>query len=189
MQENWELREVAARCLRWVNRNNPPAEPVALTRREALPENLRPCGVWGDLLESPTEREELGPPPVWPPPDLEALEMGECAGLVLPAVRSPAEREESVVAVARAGATTPAVTSPAMATRSKRARLGTGSLPGPVEGAVGQTPSSQSGAGGRPPTRPSTERGGSGEVPVAERKETGAVEQTQEEREGTFETL
>ena len=122
VQENWELREVTAHCLRWVDRDHPPVEPVALDRREALPENLHPCGVLGDLLESPTVREEMQAPRVWPPGDLESLGSPESVGLVVPSVRRPAEREAEV-AVARAQrAATRAASGPAGRTRSKRAR-------------------------------------------------------------------
>ena len=75
LQVHWRLEDVPARCLRWVDTRRPPQEPLYLTRAEALPENLHPCGVWGDLLESPTEREEMRPasPPRWPPPTMDDL--------------------------------------------------------------------------------------------------------------------
>ena len=117
VQGNWGLREVMVHSLRWVDTENPPREPVTLGRTQALPENLHPCGVWGDLLESPTEREGMRAPPEWPPPDLERLGSPASAGLVLPAVRGPAGSPA-------------AATSSAVETRSKRAR-GVEALPAP----------------------------------------------------------
>ena len=111
-----------AHCLRWVDTRNPPAEPVVLTRTEALPENLHPGGVWGDLLESPTEREEMGPPAEWPPPDLERLGTPPDVGLVFPVLRSPAEREAGAVPPARpSGSAAPRVR-PTAEERERRTR-------------------------------------------------------------------
>lgn len=97
LQEQWELREVPARCLRWVDTRNPPVEPVQLGRREALPENLHPCGVWGDLQDSPTERGEMGPASEWPLPGIESLGTPADHKILFPVLRSPAEREASAV--------------------------------------------------------------------------------------------
>ena len=100
-QEHWELREVTAHCLRWVNSRCPPVEPIALPRSEALPELLHPCGVWGDVLESPTEREEMGPSESWPPPDMDSIDPPPNVTMVFPAVRDPAGREASTVVPSR----------------------------------------------------------------------------------------
>lgn len=158
MQANWELREVLAHCLRWVDVNNPPTEPVTLTRREALPENLHPCGVWGDLLESPTDREELGPPPVWPPLDLDALGTPESVGLVVPAVRGPAERESSVVAVQRPSTTAPVAPSAGSMSRGKRGRAEETPPAAQAEERAPPTTRARRGSSVAEPSQPSTGR-------------------------------
>lgn len=100
-QEDWELVSVPARCLRWVNRNNPPSEPIVLTPEEGIPQHLHPCGIWGDLLESPTQREEVRPhsPPRWPPREVEDLGDVPERDVVFPGVRAPALRERRRVHV------------------------------------------------------------------------------------------
>ena len=92
---------MTAHCLRWVNTLRPPVEPIALPRAEALPEHLHPCGIWGDLLESPTEREEMGSPPRWPPPDMDTMEPPPGVTMVYPTVRDPAGRETAAVLPSR----------------------------------------------------------------------------------------
>lgn len=83
--------------LRWVDIRNPARELVTLTCTEAFTKNMHPCHVWGDLVVSPAHREEMGPPPEWPPRDLETLGSPAAAGFVLPAVRGPGEREAAAV--------------------------------------------------------------------------------------------
>lgn len=183
VQANWELREVAAHCLRWVDVNNPPTEPVTLDRREALPENLHPCGVWGDLLDSPTEREEMGPPPVWPPPDLEALGTPGNVGLVVPAVRGPAEREERAVAVPRPSATAPVAAGEGPVTRRRRGREEETPAAARTEEPALPATRARRGSGGAEPSQPSTGRApaavaaeastAAAAVPAAERSGAG----------------
>lgn len=136
-------------CVFWVQEN--------LARTEALPESLHPCGEWGDLLESPTEREEFGPSPVWPPLDLEALGVPEIAGVVVPAVRGRPEREESVIPVTPPSATPPVATPSGPVTRSKRARSDEAPLAAPSEGAAEPSGGAQPGPSVSLPSRPSAE--------------------------------
>ena len=93
LQEPWELREVSFRGLRWVDSRRPDLRPQRLSPIDALPEYLHPCGVWGDLLESPTEREEEEPYPPLPMPDMDKVEPPPGATYVFPVLRDPLGRE------------------------------------------------------------------------------------------------
>ena len=189
VQENWELRDVAASCLGWVDRNNPPTAPVNLTRRERLPEHLHPCGVWGDLLESPTEREEMGPYAAWPPPDLAALGRPEDVGLVVPAVRTPAEREESAVPPRRPRPTPRAEGRSRVETRSKRARVEETPAVTPSEGGAESSAQVPAAVVAADPSRPQAESPAEGEgrgasvaaeeTPAAVRSEVPVAQETE----------
>lgn len=154
-----------AHCLRWVDTRHPPVEPVHLTRTEALPENLHPGGVWGDLLESPTEREEMGPPAEWPPPDLERLGTPADVGLVFPVVRSPAEREAGAVPPERRAAPPAPRVRPTAEERERRSR---------TEAAPGSPPSKARRVESPPGSAASAE--GAAPPPAVERAPTQPVE-------------
>ena len=142
-QEHWELRELTFRCSRWVDTRNPPVEPLVMPRAEALPEHLHPCGVWGDLLESPTEREGMGPAPQWPLPGVEELGPPPEVTLLYPAVRDPAGREAAAAAPPRREAepaAAPPRQRPTAEERRKRAR--TERAPAPAARPSRRTPSS-----------------------------------------------
>ena len=92
-QAHWELRDdVTVRCLRWVNTREPHDEPLVIPRIEALP-SLHPCGVWGDILESPTRREEPTASAPWPPPGMDDIEPPPNVSILYPVLRDPAGRE------------------------------------------------------------------------------------------------
>ena len=142
---------MTAHCLRWVNTRRPPVEPIALPRAEALPELLHPCGVWGDVLESPTEREEMGPSESWPPPDMDSIDPPPGVTMVFPAVRDPAGREAATVVPSRQQVEPPARRQrPTAEERRKRSR----GVPTSPAAAPAEEPSTPSAAAPKAPPAP-----------------------------------